>query len=459
MILGMSALDALKAIAPEIHPEIERHLDNAVEDYLQHLMAPADDRTSPQQALAWRLLAEVWTDVFSKRSGRRGPLSAKAAIADLRRAPAIFSGPHLQLAVEPSTFGTLALAHLAASQVGLRHCWVLFCAAVRLETERYGGPGWLKLNGLTHNVFGCSRTVLRRYALPTLPGPLGLTLKPSIGCEPAPVAQWVAERFQGRRFASAPDAFHAVNDDLWRRLFARPDAIPVLLDEAFGAKLIGRHLEEPSSFVTSLLTNRGLLDLFVSQRRAFDEAPASPYNRFSTDLFWFHGPKLLRRACIEEGRLVDPDDPDVHPIAMTRVDLARALQAGRITPSLFLLYLTIGFLPGIRLIGGIRQILYMRTFSTMFHVLWNRAADLGEIDPGSTAPTVRHGWGTSLVPDTENRIDELLSQAVVTGGAFSMYAATLKGRTLRDASQGLSALLTHPASTKAIQQIPRAELT
>lgn len=317
--------------------------------------------------------AEVRRDAFIKlckllrdraiRSGHN-ETEVQKLIGIIRRRPVIQTGPHCHLIIEPDAFYThlFALMGLNAHSEG----WYInySVSTVKFTEKSKKGPGWLWLDGQHVNVFGLSRRRMEPYSICGRYVPCHFALKPTDDQISHPALDLLRAVLLVQEFSSAAEAIKSANHDLWRHCFG--ETIKSLqLDDADVALLIIDHLRDRNSWLSRYFIDApDMVSLLLQSVRELNDGPWDGWFKFNTDFFWFMSEGRLRPLRLEGNTLSDATGS--FKMGFNSSSLANSLEAGEIVPGLFLVFLVIAILPGLRAMGGSRQVVY---YPLMRHAL------------------------------------------------------------------------------------------
>lgn len=307
---------------------------------------------------------------YSVEEGRK-------ACQQLMTTPVLQTGPHCLLLPERDAFYT----HLF-SLLGLkahRHEWYItyHASTVSFAEKAKKGPGWLWLEGEPLNVFGLPRSRMDSSSICGSNGPIRFTLSNSRG-EPAPnsSARQLLAELPLNEFACAVDAIGAANQMLWPRKL--PSSIKLLqLDDFEIADLIADHLDDARSWLSAEFVGNDVVAKSILT--AMDRLNAGPWQgwvRRTTDFFWG-----MERGRIVPLRLQDnvlrAKNSSSFEVKYRPEDIAVALRRRELVPSLFSVFLVTSILPGLRVLGGCRQVVY---YPLMRHLAARGLAQSGELE-------------------------------------------------------------------------------
>ena len=435
----MDYMTVLDAHCPEIADSLRDYAHRPVCDYAVDLVDTGPIQTFVRENPARRHFEVTFSRLYAESLGQD---TAKVALQEFWRRPALHSGPHLQLYVEEFTFSALLFAYLAARALDLRFMWLLSCSTVKMETRKHHGPGWLVVQSVPLNVFGLARRRLLRSNVCSLRQPLRFQLDPVDNASPSgakTLRRWAG----GDDFDRAVSAFHAGNDRLWSYLAGSRLVKPVLLDDDFLAELVLEHLQDRYGFLSRLVFDperrKRLHDVIGTLRSELPEATI----RYPTDMFWLVRDGRTRRlqlqgdCLVEVGPAADPAIVPIEPEPITRMLRQRTLY-----PNLFMGYLAAGILTGARLLGGVRQPFYMVGFSQALIATLDGTHDDDAAVRRTLEDPARHGWAMGVVPATECDEQRLIDPCCGTT-VMDAAADQIGGQPLCTASHRFKAIRTH----------------
>ncbi|KAA1183892.1 hypothetical protein FP026_07680 [Rhizobium tropici] len=385
------SLEDLRHTLSHVMPGIGQFWSRQLKDYARALYQVEGHRTGCVIRDDAMIRLQACVERAALRSGADRP-QAREAADQLTAAPVIQTGPHCHLLIEPDAFYTHLFSLLGLNAHRLRwHIWY-GASTVKFIEKAKKGPGWLDLDNEVINVFGLSRS---RMDADSLCGSNGIYRFLLSGSERGVGANASAARLKAilpsKGFISAAEAIKAGNQALWARSF--PGQIRLLqLDDIDVADLVADHLEDTESWLWKCLGGDAACATAILQ--AIDELDAGPWKgwiRRTTDLFWGLAGGRIYPLRLKDGALsnVKASRPDV---MFEPMSIAAALRQRRIVPSLFMTFLVISFLPGTRVLGGCRQVVY---YPLMRHVLATALGKTGKADLlNSLRADIRPGvWG------------------------------------------------------------------
>ncbi|NTH65933.1 hypothetical protein G6L33_18920 [Agrobacterium rhizogenes] len=376
------------------------------------------------------------------RSALRAGVSedrADAMAAEMAKAPVMQTGPHLHLLIEPDAYFT-HLFSLMGLKAHHRSTYISYAVSTVKFVERgRKGPGWLKVDGDAVNVFGLSRSQMIPYSILARNGRYRFALRnvdrPGANGDTASRLQSLLPQ---ENFPSAALAIKSANRCLWNQFFD-PDIDFLQIDDEDVADLVAEHLRDGSSWLARRLFDGGdFVQNLIRHTEALSDGPWRGWFKNSTDLFWGN----------ENGRLIplrlagsqlEARGVENFALKFSATDLIDALQARKIIPNLFLMFIVTAMLPGVRVLGGSRHSVY---YPLMRYVLCQALeANGADSDLLSTiaADTKPGMWGHRvLLADTEP-FSELES---LRGGDISVVLEKYRALSLEAACGTLESFAT-----------------
>ncbi|WP_085044291.1 hypothetical protein [Ensifer aridi] len=299
--------------------------------------------------------------------------------------PVIQTGPHCHLVFEPDAFYT----HIFSS-IGLRshkdNWYVSYSpSTVKFRESGKRGPGWLRIGDQTLNVFGLSRSKMNPFSICGRHAPQRFALTSS---ERVADTNQLVEQLQralpSTEFPSAAEAIKAANQILWSR-FLTSNLRLLQLDDLDVAELVAQHLCDPSSWLSSTLFGPSCLaKSLCTHLKSFSCGEWSGWAKTTTDFFWHLSRGRIFPLRLEDGLFLNADG--TFSLPCTPDALAQSLNEGDIIPSLFLSFLVMSILPGLRALGGSRQIVY---YPIMRHALLSALSDFPSAENRSLAASLK----------------------------------------------------------------------
>ncbi|TIT20689.1 MAG: hypothetical protein E5W70_20310 [Mesorhizobium sp.] len=289
----------------------------------------------------------------------------------LRSRPVIQTGPHCHLIIEPDAFYT----HIF-SAMGLRShkdSWYVSYSAstVKFTESAKKGPGWLRVGDQTLNVFGLSRSKMDPFSICGHHAPQRFALTSS---EQTTAANQLIEQLQralpNGEFPSAADAIKIANQSLWHRFFASNLQL-LQIDDLDVADLVAQHLRDPFSWLSSTLFGpSSFAESLLTHLRSFGCGQWAGWAKTTTDFFWHLSGGRIFPLRLHDGLLLNAGR--TFSLRCAPDALLQSLNEREIIPSLFLSFLVMSILPGLRALGGSRQIVY---YPIMRHAFLSTLSD------------------------------------------------------------------------------------
>jgi len=362
-------------------------------------------------------------------------------ISQFRCRPVIQTGPHCHLIIDPDAFFT----HLF-SIIGLKahsECWYFnySVSTVKFIEKAKRGPGWLWLDGQHVNVFGLSRSKMEPFSVCGRHDRFRFLLSPANSKAAHPSVEHLRSILPEDEFRSAADAIKSANQYLWPYCFGRQNKY-LQLDDADVALLLLDHLLDSDSWLSRHFFDApDMVAAFMSEVRKLDHGPWAGWFKFGTDFFWWIRDGRIRRLKLENDML--RDEFGMFELNVNSRSLAQALEAGEIVPSLFLVFLVMAILPGVRVLGGSRQIVY---YPLMRFALLSALERFAAPINNALARSIRSdqmpsAWGhRTIVPPGASPWEHYMTTRDDPGGRYSILEA-FANRTLISTSAGLPAFI------------------
>ncbi|MBX5154006.1 hypothetical protein HJB78_23990 [Rhizobium lentis] len=297
--------------------------------------------------------------------------------AQIANAPVMQAGPHLHLLIEPDAYYT-HLFSLMGLNAHRRSAYVSYAVSTVKFVERgRKGPGWLKLDSDAINVFGLSRSQMIPYSVLAQNGPyrFALTNVDRADGDSDLVARLRSELPQGE-FSSAALAIKQANASLWERYFD-PGIDFLQIDDEDVANLVVDHLQDKSSWLARHLFGKGrFVPCLLSSTKALADSHWQGWLKNTTDLFWGSDRGHLFPLRLNGSRLEARGAEDFS-LEFAADAVIEALQARKIIPNLYLMFIVTAILPGVRVLGGSRHTVY---YPLMRYVFCHALATSGDFE-------------------------------------------------------------------------------
>jgi hypothetical protein len=304
-----------------------------------------------------RSLLRICFERAARRSGYTDK-EAQAAGRELLACPVLQTGPHCLLLFEPDAFYT-HLFSLMGLMAHSRTWHITYSVSTSSFNERAKkGPGWIRIGGETLNLFGLPRSRMDGGRIGCLNGPYRYALtNAKRQTAPNPSAIRLLAALPDTEFRSAAEAIKAGNHALWDRVF--PPSVKLLqLDDFDVADLIADHLENSDSWMATQFVGDGVVaKSILAMLDQLNAGLWAGWVRQTTDFFWRLEEHRVVPLRLVMGRL-RADKASCFEVEFIPSRLAAALRTRAILPSLFTAFLVISILPGTRVLGGCRQVVY-----------------------------------------------------------------------------------------------------
>jgi len=426
-------LAVLSLLCPEVVSDIERNWDKPVSEYARHLWRPVAKPASGPAIAARSTLRKVLHD---RMSPLMQPEEIGRALQEFEQRPVIQSGLHCLLLMDRITFDALLLAWLGAVESGMSAFLGFVGTTMTMETVGKEGPGWLDIGSEKINLFGMGRHKLCRKSV-CVAGPVSLNRSALEAADDATDrGRWLGTLLSSadKSFPTAADALTALNEDLVADWDRSGSARPVFIDDRLAAAAMAGHLEDEESLLSRLL--------FDPHRRkrleqALQEAAEGPYGRFlpnATDYFWGIREERVRKLVLEDGRLAESERPRGLSVPFERAHVRQALLDGVLLPNLFVMFLVLGILPRVRMVGGLRQIGYVALFQSILLAALDESMP-EECDLAAELQVRENAWGMRVIDEKISVRDQLA--AAGPGELFPELLRQYRSRTFAEVTDDL----------------------
>jgi hypothetical protein len=397
--------------------KLYRYENVSVAAYAASIFEPSNRAQHTQVLLAERLLFDAYErsvrEFFGRINGYRqiknSPLydesTIDAAVQEFRQSPVFLTTPHTELDTNPLELYPKALYLMGAKAAGQRFLPMRSSSVVKMLDKAHGlsdpdNPGSSNMQfgpNIVRNPGGGRVLVLAQAGRPignkkaeklSVCG-VHSTNEPDIAFvlrnHPNSInnsgsanlrafAEYVYEELRGiPAQSSALDAFSLGNHVLWQKVF-RPsgDTVPIQLDNRFDRMLCASHLRHKDSILRHILTNyenasllQGIGRKILEEYNAIDLypdgnfSPSPQYLSKGTDFFWdTRGPEIrAMRLNRDSGKLLSASKSRPYSICVDPDIIAGQLEAGNISPSLFMIFAPLA-LAQCKTAGGNMQIAY-----------------------------------------------------------------------------------------------------
>lgn len=378
-----AALASLAALYPWMKPFQVR----PVRDYALRLFDPPASRSQ----LECRIVAlhKLLNRIQVAAIGNRLPdQTAKKICKDVEERRVLQTGPHLLLVVEPEAFYTHIFSLIGLSAHGCSTYVSYAVSTVSLVERTRKGPGWLAVDGKAINIFGLSRSRMTGYGLLTGLGPYQFQLATTDPGGQVDALTHLRTLLPTARFDKPAHAIKAANLSLWPTLFGHRFAF-LQLDDEDVADLVADHLNDSASWLRlRLLETPKVASGIVEGIDRLAIGPWAGWLTRGTDFFWFydHGRRVPLRL---EGQHLVHHATGVKVVRFEASEITAWLFHRRLIPNMFLAFMVLAILPGIRVLGGSHQTIY---FPLMRYIMC-RALEAAGVDAD-----LQHSLATDDVP-------------------------------------------------------------
>ncbi|WP_392342109.1 hypothetical protein L0Z64_19295 (plasmid) [Phaeobacter sp. BS23] len=358
--ISNTRLDVLRTQDPALADLLEICADQPVGTYFDKIARPEHGKCHTAIDLRAQLLSIL---LHTDRSGVASNLQMQQLTA-LDDCVGIHTGSHCQSFFEPSVFRSFLSAQQIALVAPKRPVIAWMSAIVRLENARKWGPGWLTGAATPFNIFDLSRRVLAANSplMPVSRDKLASLVHRQSDGRDTPEQDWIrimarlaAEQL--RSDAATPVCFadlllawnaKAFEDGVF-------GTVPfILFDERAIAELLAELLQSGQSALNALFFDPFTRSDILQGAASFCSQPGF---RWSTDLLWENRDGRIR-ALKSDG--LDFVNDQKERLAVETI--ITELRAHRLLPGLFVCYLILAILPGLRAFGGSLQVAYFPDF-------------------------------------------------------------------------------------------------
>lgn len=379
---------------------------------------------------------------------------AHSAAAELLAAPVMQTGPHAMLLVEPDAFYTHLFSLLGLMSHGRQWHITYSVSTSAFKESAKKGPGWLRVGGETLNVFGLPRKRLIGSSIACLNGPYRFALSNSRHeiAPNAPAAR-LLDNLPACEFSTGAEAIKMGNQALWHGRFAAPANL-LQLDDFDIADLIADHLDDPQSWLSAHFFGGRMAALSIlDETDRLNAGPWAGWVRRTTDLFWGLEKDRVAPLHLEDGALKSTRSPSFR-VGFTPEDLAAALRERTILPGMFIAYLVVSILPGVRVLGGCRQTVYLPLMRYLASIGVELSGDKGLLTEleRDKLPGV---WGHRVLKPADADPFQEIERAGGVAALLAQYASV----TLEQASGDLASFTTDPIWAEMSAHIAEGNVT
>lgn len=423
-----------------LYPWMQPFFSRPVRDYAYRLFDPPLSKALPDcRVVAFKKLLGI-----IRKTAIRSQLPEETVARicrDFEDRRVLQTGPHLHLILEPEAFSTHAFSMLGLAAHGCSTYVSYAVSTVSLVESARKGPGWLAVGGKPVNLFGLSRSRMIGYNLLTALGPYRFELVPAEWEERGDRLAQLQGLLPQAQFVRPAHAIKAANLTLWPKLFGNNCAF-LQIDDEDVADLVADHLADETSWLrTRLLENPKIVSGILE---GFDQLATGHWAGWlmhGTDFFWHYesGKRLPLR--LRGTNLVD-HITGATVVRFTASEIIPGLLNRRLIPNMFLAFLVLGILPGVRVLGGIRQPIY---YPLMRYVVC-RAIEVAGIDSdlqhALATDDVSGVWGHRVIECSGDPFDLF---EVSGGDGVGTMLERLGGAALNDACGSMSGFVQDPS--------------
>lgn len=348
--------DFLRANGTRTHAALEGALSGTAMEYLSKLLPPNGFGRGVGSTAKLHLV-----ETLRRHLADRLPVEQiDHAVTEFWNNPILQVGDHSDLLLEHETFFNSYFYQIAARERRLHYLFTQQCSRTRLcqDSKALVGPGYLHTNDDVLNVYGASKSVLKRFSAATL---TDVTLRfTSLGVLQAvyshPRLPEVIEPLAGLRFERATVAVERANAYIWNALSMKAKMSRISFDEGLTCDVTRAHVADSSSVVHALLFSDREREDFLRRRNACISAKGCRAVRATTDFFWYVRQGSVRpvriRAEKADRHFVDALDQSSTGVVLTPDCVAAALEERALLPDRILSDAVLSILPGVVLLGG-----------------------------------------------------------------------------------------------------------
>ena len=437
--LPQEVSQVLSQFSPQVTAELDAFAERPLADYLRAVSQPKTGLSPHSIAARKAILSALESEMMGAGIARSGMNCEDLADA-LWQAPVIFTGPHLQLLTERYTMAGYLTAFAFAVANSLPAVWMLPCATLRMQVERRRGPGWVNVGDRQYNVFGLSTEQLKRRRVAAEGAPLQFAFTASEGSPEQPPLLSLVDDLSSNLGA---ELFHQANHRMLQQHCSPNAPVIAAFDERLAAAVVAQHLLDPNSIVYRVLLDPVLQNTYQHAVAAQSMTLDPRELRYPTDHFWIADSNGRLASVNQQDALLKPRSTksSARPIPIDATALRLALSKGQLIPNLWLSYFVLGFLPGVRLAGGVRQLFYMSAYHKTWRALLdphdNRDAAL--LDATKDGPD--HIWALTAAEAPAKFIERLIEEDPSL--RFDDVAELMLEQTLADTSLSFDAIVSH----------------
>lgn len=388
-----------------LFPWMRSYYSQPVRDYAFRVFETPTSKDIPEvrRKAFTKLLAAI------KKAGKRSGLPTDTVVRiceELKARRVLQTGPHLLLLLDPEAFYTHIFSLLGLSAHGCSTYLSYAVSTVSIAERARKGPGWLTIDRKPVNVFGLSRSRMIGYNLLTGPGPYRFELVPAEQGGRGDTLALLRALFPSCEFERPAHAIKAANLGLWPHLFGSRFVFLQIDDEDI-ADLVADHLSDSDSWLRArLLEDAKLASNILAEINKLADGPWSGWLTRSTDFFWLYenGKRLPLR--LEAGELID-QSTGTKVGRFAAADIIERLANRTLIPNLFLMFLVLSILPGVRTLGGSHQPVYFPLMRYVVHRALEAAGVDADLRRAMASDDVAGAWGHRIIECDDDPFDLL----------------------------------------------------
>ncbi|MCC4242088.1 hypothetical protein [Thalassospira povalilytica] len=353
-----SVIAAINRICPDIGRNIQSKLDEPIGDYAAEIWNFSTGSLSNISLDCRRALISG-----IKKTASRFMCSEEITrlVNEFEDNPVIDTAAHTQLALDPSFWASIELARAARSRGTGGRPIFLTASNVTLASNAYSGPAILNSFGVSTDTVNITRRMRGKSSTSTS-GPCMLCSEAIIDDLPdniSPELKSLIISFSEKEFKSASDLFRSFNEKLISICFQNNDKNPVFFDEHLAASIVAENIRR-GTFLRDLIFNENTRTRFLKNllNRTSSAFAGVKVSKPMDNLFNGCRKKRVTRLSIEGSNLIFPETGE-HFSALDEAEILEKLDAGLLFPALPLQFLSVSILPRVKVLGGLRQIIYL----------------------------------------------------------------------------------------------------
>lgn len=290
---------------------------------------------------------------------------ANDAAKQIAELPVIQSGPHCFLMIDPDAFYTHLFSALGLSSH--RRRWHIYfgCSTVKFIERGRKGPGFLATGAGTANIFGLSRKRMGSTNLCATGNSFSFRFEYNHPGAETGATALLKDALPSAAFPTAADAIIAGNKALWQQTFP-PLLQLVQFDDRDVGDLVAEHFEDHDSWLSRRFIGQGnVAEKLLHAIEHLNNGPWAGWVRRTTDFFWGLGQGRIFPLRLDGNVLVSVNGSGFS-VPFDPQHVAQALRERRLVPNLLMMAIVTSILPGVRLLGGSRQVIYLPLMRHLF---------------------------------------------------------------------------------------------